>query len=77
MKKELNDIDSRVKVVRGVISVMTVIGYILFSMVKRLWDNPKLYWLPLSLCVANCLIILEIVKSLYSKKISNIFSNNK
>lgn len=56
---------------------MTVIGCILFSMVKRLWDNPQLYWLPLLLFAANCLIILEIVYTLYSKEISNIFSDNK
>lgn len=78
MKRDINHIDtSRSKIIRNVISVMTVVVYILFSMVKRLWDNPTLYWLPLSLCIANCLLILETLYFLYPKKISGAFSDNK
>src|SRR4051812_34350148 len=66
-----NIIENRTKpgvVIRNFINVMTVVSYIVFSMIKRLSENDKLYWIPFILVCANLAIIAEQVYSLYNKK---------
>lgn len=46
-------------IIRNTITVVTVISYIVFSMVKRIWENQNLYWIPFIIVCANLMIILE------------------
>ncbi len=46
-------------VIRNTVTVVTVISYIMFSMIKRLAENQSLYWIPFILICANLLVLIE------------------
>jgi hypothetical protein len=49
----------RFLIIRNTITVVTVISYIAFSMVKRIWENQNLYWIPFIIVCANLMILFE------------------
>lgn len=64
----LQENNKRISISKNIISIITIVSYIFFSITKRLLDNPKLYWLPLILLIANCIHIIESLYFLYKKK---------
>lgn len=58
----------RFNIFKNTISIVFLASYILFSIVKRLFDTPNLFWIPLCLLIANFFFILEILYSWFIKK---------
>lgn len=65
--------NKRILMSKNIVSIVTIVSYIIFSIIKRLLDNPKLYWLPLILLIANCIYL---VRSFYVSYQTKELSNN-
>ena len=60
--------ETRVTIFKSTISIITIFSYIAFSILKRFFENPKLFWIPLILLIANCFFIIEILYGWIIKK---------
>jgi hypothetical protein len=54
----------------SIIAVLTVVHYIVFSIIKRLIKIDQFYWLPVFLFTANFLILVELIYMVKKMKIS-------
>jgi hypothetical protein len=73
MKKNYNEIfeGKLVTKVLEITSVLTVVFYIVYSIIKRFTDNAQLYWIPIVLFFSNFLVILEIIYLIKTKKVTS------
>jgi len=51
----------------SVTSALTVLFYILFSLIKRFGQNEFLFWIPFVLFISNLLILFEMVYFVFLK----------
>ena len=61
--------------VRQVITVTTVLCYIIYSVIKRFGNNPEWFWMPFVLVCANILFITSLFLRLYSDQALRTSSN--
>jgi hypothetical protein len=54
-----------ISVLGRITSVLTVLFYILFSVIKRFGQNEFLFWIPFVLFISNLLILLEMLHFVY------------
>ena len=63
--------------VRQVITVTTVLFYIIYSAIKRFADNQDLLWIPFVLVCANILLLGELSLRVYNDSTMRTSSNIK
>jgi hypothetical protein len=51
--------------------VLTVVFYILYSVLKRFTDNVQLLWIPFVLFSSNFLVLLELVYLIKTKQLNS------
>ena len=73
MKKNYNEIFDGKLVPKAleVIVVLTVIFYIVFSIIKRFANNQQLFWIPIILFASNFLVLLGLIYLAKTKKLNN------
>lgn len=54
-----------ISILGGVTSVLTVLFYILFSVIKRFGQNDVLFWIPFILFIVNLLILLKMLYTVF------------
>lgn len=54
-----------ISILGGVTSVLTVLFYILFSVIKRFGQNDLLFWIPFILFISNLLILLKMLYTVF------------
>jgi hypothetical protein len=54
-----------ISILGGVTSVLTVLFYILFSVIKRFGQNDVLFWIPFILFISNLLILLKMLYTVF------------
>jgi hypothetical protein len=54
-----------ISILGGVTSVLTVLFYILFSVIKRFGQNDFLFWIPFILFILNLLILLKMLYTVF------------
>lgn len=54
-----------ISILGGVTSVLTVLFYILFSVIKRFGQNDLLFWIPFILFILNLLILLKMLYTVF------------
>jgi hypothetical protein len=60
---------------RQVVTVATVVFYIMYSAIKRFADNPEFFWIPFILVCANVLLLTELSRNLYVDRTLRTKSN--
>jgi hypothetical protein len=73
MKKNYNEIFDGKLVTKAleVIVVLTVIFYIVFSIIKRFTNNQQLFWIPIILFASNFLVLLELIYLTKTKRLNS------
>ncbi len=73
MKRNYNEIlDGKlVPKALDIITVLTVVFYIIYSALKRFTDNIQLFWIPIVLFSSNFLILLELVYLIKTKQLNS------
>lgn len=61
--------------VLDIYSILNVVSYIVFSAIKRFFDDEKLLWIPFLIFTINFLIILELFYKIKRAK-STLSKNN-
>ena len=51
--------------------VLTVVFYIVFSVIKRFSKNEQMFWIPVILFASNFLVLLELVYLTKTKKLNS------
>lgn len=51
--------------------VLTVVFYVVFSVIKRFSSNEKMFWIPIILFASNFLVLLELVYLTKTKKLNS------
>ncbi len=54
-----------ISILGGVTSALTVLFYILFSVIKRFGQNDVLFWIPFILFISNLLILLKMLYTVF------------
>jgi len=54
-----------ISILGGVTSVLTVLFYVLFSVIKRFGQNDVLFWIPFILFISNLLILLKMLYTVF------------
>jgi len=54
-----------ISILGGVTSALTVLFYILFSVIKRFGQNDVLFWIPFILFIVNLLILLKMLYTVF------------
>ena len=54
-----------ISILGGVTSVLTVLFYVLFSVIKRFGQNDVLFWIPFILFIVNLLILLKMLYTVF------------
>jgi hypothetical protein len=73
MKTNYNEIleGKLVPKVLEITPVLTVVFYILYSVLKRFTDNVQLFWIPFVLFSSNFLVLLELVYLIKTKQLNS------
>jgi hypothetical protein len=73
MKTNYNEIleGKLVPKVLEITPVLTVVFYILYSVLKRFTDNVQLLWIPFILFSSNFLVLLELVYLIKTKQLNS------
>ncbi|WP_416440433.1 hypothetical protein [Phnomibacter sp. MR] len=62
--KELNT-TQKTQLIRSIVNVVTVVSYILYSAIRRLDGDTKLFFIPLVISIASIAIIIETAIGVY------------
>ena len=54
-----------ISILGSVTSVLTVLFYVLFSVIKRFGQNDVLFWIPFILFIVNLLILLKMLYTVF------------
>jgi len=68
MKTILNKSETEhktISILGSVTSALTVLFYILFSVIKRFGQNDVLFWIPFILFISNLLILLKMLYTVF------------
>ena len=68
MKTILNKSETEhktISILGSVTSALTVLFYILFSVIKRFGQNDVLFWIPFILFIVNLLILLKMLYTVF------------
>ncbi len=73
MKKNYNEILDGKLVPKAleITTVLTVVFYIVFSVIKRFSNNEHMFWIPIILFASNFLVLLELVYLTKTKKLNS------
>ncbi len=73
MKRNYNNIlDGKlVPKVLEITIVLTVVFYIVFSVIKRFSNNEQMFWIPVILFASNFLVLVELVYLTKTKKLNS------
>jgi hypothetical protein len=73
MKKNYNEILDGKLVPKAleITIVLTVVFYIVFSVIKRFSTNEQMFWIPVILFASNFLVLLELVYLTKTKKLNS------
>jgi hypothetical protein len=68
MKTILNKSETEhkaISILGSITSALTVLFYILFSVIKRFGQNDVLFWIPFILFISNLLILLKMLYTVF------------